>query len=548
MKWFTLIFLLLFSSSYAQLSPGKLHSVHKDLEGIENCLKCHTRQKGEIASEKCLACHKILNERIQAGKGFHSQEDMKKCGKCHVEHVGRDAQLIFWKDGKEKFDHSKTGYILKGKHQKIKCEKCHNPKFIKNQKKLLKQKKNLNRTFLGLRTNCIDCHRDEHRNQLGQKCEACHNEVKNWKDAPLFDHKKAGFRLTGKHQSVKCEKCHKLTKDPKSKDDPDFLWMKPIKHKICTDCHKDVHRGKFGGNCTSCHTTSGWSAIKGNRFNHSRTQFPLKGKHQQVRCEKCHGQGNKQLHPKFQFCYNCHKDYHLGQFKNRSGIQDCNQCHTENGFSPSIYTLTQHQKSKYPLEGAHQAIPCILCHKEARIRGKQTRIFRFTSTECVTCHENVHRKQLNKWMKANKCESCHNVSGWDQITTFDHSKTEFPLKGKHQKVRCKKCHQSDNQVLWGPIQFKNGKKECNNCHNDYHAGQFSQAGNGTKCEKCHQESGWEKLLFDHNRDSRFKLKGKHIKVRCVQCHPMATINHERTRLFKPMGTECKDCHGNNKTQ
>jgi hypothetical protein len=40
----------------------------------------------------------------------------------------------------------------------------------------------LNKTFLDLSQNCVTCHEDAHRGQLGQNCRQCHNFV-DWKSA-----------------------------------------------------------------------------------------------------------------------------------------------------------------------------------------------------------------------------------------------------------------------------------------------------------------------------------------------------------------------------
>jgi hypothetical protein len=528
---------------FAQLSPGKLHEVHKDLEGIENCLKCHTQGKKGINPEKCLKCHILLKQEIHEKKGFHGKKDTKKCEKCHIEHVGRDSKLIYWKDGKDRFDHSVTGYILKGKHKKLACEKCHNPRYIQNKDKLIKNKKDLNTTYLGLSLNCNSCHQDEHRGQVGTNCQSCHNE-EEWRKAPLFDHQKTDFRLNGKHRKVKCQKCHKKIIDNKYKDNPDYLWFKPVKHKKCSNCHEDIHKGKLGKRCSHCHSTQGWNIRKNKEFDHSKTAFPLIGKHRSVQCNQCHIPGKKITNLKFEKCYDCHSDYHQGQLVKNGIRRDCSECHSETGFSPSTFTLENHSKTDYPLQGSHKAVPCILCHRKIQSQGRETNQFTFESYKCIACHENVHKKQVDTWMRKG-CQSCHEVEGWEIIRGFDHSKTKFILTGKHEKVKCKECHVSPDNKLWGPVYFKNNKSACVDCHDDIHNDQFQVTTNKkVNCERCHQTDGWKNIIFDHNKDSRFPLKGKHRNVLCEKCHPIQEINGKRVRIYKPLKIECKNCHGN----
>jgi len=114
------LLMLFFGSGMAQLSPGDLHRSHKHLEGIENCTSCH--ESGEkLSADKCLDCHLILKKEINAKKGLHSRSEFQVCADCHVEHQGRDFDLIYWKEGIQNFDHTQTGYRLEGKHKNLKC-------------------------------------------------------------------------------------------------------------------------------------------------------------------------------------------------------------------------------------------------------------------------------------------------------------------------------------------------------------------------------------------------------------------------------------------
>ena len=54
-------------------------------------------------------------------------------------------------------------------------------------------------------------------------------------------------------------------------------------------CDSDPHRGAFKNACDSCHTTSGSKTmLAGFDLNHSKTKYPLLGKHAQVSCVACH--------------------------------------------------------------------------------------------------------------------------------------------------------------------------------------------------------------------------------------------------------------------
>ncbi|MFX9469357.1 hypothetical protein ABTO43_20110, partial [Acinetobacter baumannii] len=66
---------------------------------------------------------------------------------------------------------------------------------------------------------------------------------------------------------------------------------------------------------------------------------------------------------KFDRCADCHRDAHQGQLAGRPGGNACESCHKVEGFSPSTFTLADHQKGRYPLQGAHLAVPCVSCHR-----------------------------------------------------------------------------------------------------------------------------------------------------------------------------------------
>ncbi|MFQ5769064.1 MAG: cytochrome c3 family protein, partial [bacterium] len=313
----------------------------------------------------------------------------------------------------------------------------------------------------------------------------------------------------------------------------------------CTPCHRDVHLMKFGQTCQKCHNTFGWNRINSNSFNHSLTRFPLVGLHRQVACQKCHAGGKVKTSLRSANCFNCHKDIHFGQFKNRNDAGRCESCHSVFGFIPADYDIKEHMKSRYPLTGAHLAVSCVACHFVVdRGASRERRIFEFRDTTCKGCHVDVHKGQFAAQIKNGGCETCHQTSGW-QNTKFDHNKTRFPLLGKHRQVACHKCHKSVNVGTDREyILFKPMNMACVSCHKDVHLGQFSRGMRPKTCDKCHLPMAWEKLIFDHNQDALFRLTGAHEKVPCADCHKLQRKGTIQFVLFKPIDRRCINCHGN----
>jgi len=401
---------------------------------------------------------------MKAEKGYHHVAVNVKgqgCFACHSDHAGRDFRLIDWPGGREGFDHAQTGLELEGAHAKLECRGCHKPELIRDDLRQFQSRINLTTTFLGLHETCISCHMDEHREQLGVDCAACHGQTA-WKPPLTFDHARTVFPLTGKHQSVDCVKCHKPVKDSKSWDkDNRFLRFKPVAYKDCTNCHKDPHKGKLGADCKSCHATSGWLDVAIKNFDHSRTKYPLIGKHARLECEKCHKSGKKRSEVKFANCTDCHRDEHHGQFAQRADKGRCESCHTVEGFRPALYTVVEHAKSDFALTGSHLAQPCVACHQTiSDAKGTEFVRFKFREHNCEACHKDIHAGQF----KPKKCETCHNVESWKDLA-FEHDRdSSYRLEGEHRYVKCNGCHLEDTKGGTRLRRYKPIDPSCKTCH------------------------------------------------------------------------------------
>ena len=507
---------------------------------MTQCTQCHEVGK-QISGEKCLACHTILNTQVQSGKGLHANPSYQKCEQCHIEHHGRDFDLIFWNEGIDTFNHDSTGYALNGRHRALACRQCHSSQFIQDSLQFIHHKKDLNRTYLGLSTQCQSCHEGPHRNQFkGKSCNDCHGE-NSWNPQPNFSHNQSQFKLTGKHQETACEKCHRIKQDNTSSQFSHYKQFTNIAHDNCTECHQDIHHGKLGPNCRQCHTTRGWNLVNLVEFDHNLTGFVLKGKHQQVDCKKCHKPGIPLKIDAYQHCTDCHSDYHEGCFLSRDQYQDCSDCHSEDGFSPSLFSIGRHNATRFPLTGGHQATPCIACHQKNIEKNHETTQFDFPSFRCQACHKDPHW-DLSHWVEQKGCEFCHTTQGWHSVQ-FDHTMTQFSLTGQHQYVQCEQCHKDKE----GNYRFAFKEVGCVMCHDDVHQGQFQHDVNGKilnqPCDDCHTTTDWLAEKLDHTRDSAFPLSGRHRTLNCDRCHHTEQIDGHLTTRYKPILHQCDSCHG-----
>lgn len=579
-------------TAHAQfLSPGALSQAHANIDGDDNCGKCHESGK-QVVARLCLDCHKDLGGQLAASRGLHGKQYKgQDCETCHVEHIGKGTKLIRWPGGApEKLDHRLTGWNLDGGHTKVTCAKCHTKTSPLGKPQ-----------FVGTKTTCVGCHKDPHAGKFTAECQKCHT-VNEWKtfDKKAFDHKLAAYQLTGKHVDVACEKCHTGT-PPK--------W-KPLTFSTCESCHEDVHKGTFKPKpCTQCHDTGSWTSgadkmrtnhpklslanghakldckvchDKGNdkppskglaclgchkpihvakfgtrceschasikwvglpeavgRDNHGKTRYPLEAKHTTVECKGCHlaskpvAQRYRSL--AFTACAPCHPDQHKGEFLARNK-GDCAQCHTLQGFTPTTFGLTQHTTTAFALDGKHAATPCSACHTGARPRVS----FAVPKRACLDCHQNPHGTQFATEMTKNGCATCHTTFDWHQ-PHIDH--TKWPLVGSHARTPCAACH-GEQKAGAQPAAYRGIPRDCEGCHDDIHANQFKSQP-AKACATCHDADTFRiAAKFDHTK-TNYPLDGKHATVACAKCHATEPLRNGSTSVRWRLGyAQCKDCHAN----
>jgi hypothetical protein len=534
-------------ASHGQISPGPLARAHQSLNGPANCTQCHTVST-RSASFRCMECHREIAAEVDRHHGLHSTYPMPgppgaACVKCHSDHNGENFNMVHWEPTAKGFDHSKTGYVLDGKHASTACRSCHTAKNIAPSARALLTKKDVARTYMGLSPTCSTCHEDKHQGRFGANCLQCHSTT-TWKGAKLdeqsFDHSRTRYPLTGKHLTTPCAKCHKA-------GDDGMPVYAGLKFQLCNECHADPHKGLFKQGCDICHNTSSWTKSSyTSKFDHSKTEYPLVGKHLQVSCIDCHKSGDFKARISFATCTDCHKDEHGGQFAQHADKGRCESCHTVQGWSPSTFTAADHAKTKYPLVPPHAKVKCADCHKQP---GKDT-VYKMKFALCTDCHKDEHQGQFAADPWRNRCEQCHNGNTWkvSSFTIDRHQKTGFPLTGGHLAVACNDCHKPPSPNTVALYHF--AQISCASCHEDIHHGEFAErmqkrnaAGKPIGCESCHTAKEWNDMSkFDHTT-TKFPLVGSHRAVECADCHKPPNL--ERTLLHVDFGKAphaCNECH------
>ncbi len=562
------------------VSPGPLSAAHAKLEGLDSCEKCHEPGKG-VSATKCLTCHQPIADRIARKAGVH-RDVTDECAVCHAEHAGRDADIRPLDKGD--FDHlEETGFALDGRHAAFArdCARCHKT-----------------RSFLTLDPACGACHKDSHNGALGAACAACHlTSVPFAEAAAGFDHSRAAFKLEGAHLTVACAKCHptrqyrglRFAECSACHQEPHAGKLGPacsschtptgwktrsmdhtrtgfalvgahatlpcakchvqpatkvkLKHDQCRDCHQDAHLGVFADDCAACHSTT---AFAGGTFDHAaRTGFALADRHAEIACVACHKQPapapgaprTVDFRGASKDCATCHKDPHAGALG-----AACASCHGTRSFGLATF---QHPRFPEFFGGSHAAVECSKCHKGAAGADPaqspvSSRTYRGLSMECASCHRDAHLGQLGA-----QCGSCHSVAAasFKQVS-FDHSRAEFPLTGKHATIECITCHKTvtaDFPAGHGTaVQFKGTSGACITCHKDVHLGQL-----GDHCSECHRTDTFKLTSHDHRGDPEF-FTGGHATVECRACHRAVETDfpagHGEAIQFTNLDRQCSTCH------
>lgn len=411
-----------------------------------DCKKCHEvttrngkefQQFSDIRFNDCKTCH----------DDPHNQQLTGKCNQCHTE---KSFSTFI---GRNRFNHTSSGFTLKGKHKKINCFSCHaktgNPKLVFQDK----QKVSENR--------CIACHKDEHEGKYGTNCAKCHRESSflSLRKMDFFNHSVTDYPLQGQHLEVDCKQCHKKR------------FSTPINFTTCNSCHKDYHQGDFtkqngtSPDCVKCHSLEkGFDYSLYTLEQHQTTTFPLEGAHNATPCFACHVD-EKEERWKFSelgtSCTECHQDFHQGYIsKKYYPTKKCETCHVNDSWRSVTFN---HSLTEWPLTGKHKSVDCRNCHFEISGKNKlTTQKFKGLQTKCTECHDNKHGDTF-AINGITDCKRCHVTNSWFP-KKFNHNNTAFPLKGQHANVECKECHTAKTVNGKATIVYKIKRFQCIDCH------------------------------------------------------------------------------------
>lgn len=400
------------------------------------CEKCHLGTPPRwkpVGFATCEACHKDPHQ-----GSFRP----RPCTACH--------DTGSWDSAADKMRNNHPGLSLASGHARVACESCHDRG---NNKPPSKGRA------------CVSCHKQVHVAKFGTRCEGCHGAIK-WvglrESIGRDNHGKTRYPLAGKHAGVDCARCHPANK-------PLARRFRGVAFDRCTACHADDHQGEFAardqGECAQCHTVGGFTPTTFGLAAHATTPFALDGKHTATPCGSCHTARRPRLEFRLakRACADCHDNPHGAQFAVEMARGGCATCHTTADWhQPSIDHAT------WPLEGAHGRAACASCHGEQH-KGAEPASYRGIPRACEGCHDDIHAGQFGQTQPVKACTACHDATSFEVARTFDHDKTRYPLRGKHQPLACTACHKPETlRNGTSVVRWRLGYVQCKDCHANPH--------------------------------------------------------------------------------
>lgn len=460
-----------------------------------NCKQCHTSPEFAKAQTECNSCHTDI----------HEQTVGNECARCHTPNswmVTNITQL-----------HQQSRFPLIGPHTVADCRDCH--KNLLSATTPASPSASLLR-FDPLGVECYDCHKEDYTTakepdhvagDYPTNCIECHTiNSFEWKGAGINHN---FFPLEGGHNNIDCKKCHTsgtyatIPAECNSCHQPDYTSTQNPNHTSLN----------FSNDCSKCHSLNpGWKPAE--YLDHDAQSFPIySGKHkgEWENCSDCHT--NPSNYAQFT-CTDCH-EHNKGDTDEQHGdvsgyeynSMACFACHPTGDREGSF----DHNKSSFPLTGAHTTTACADCH---------TTGYAGTPNVCASCHINNYNQSTNPNHKApgskftEDCAACHTTNtGWKPATYPVHSN----LEGAHVPIAndCAACHNGSYTTL---------PSTCYDCHTT----DYTQSNNPshasaqfpTTCADCHTQAAWKPATFNHDGQYFPIYSGKHNGEwdNCADCH------------------------------
>lgn len=534
------------------------------------CSECHANATTPILPEGATRFLGLARDCASCHEDPHAGRFVVACADCHGQAT--------W-TGLDSPGHERVLPLIGG-HGGLECAKCHaagGPHALE----ILGEKSQPPEA-----RDCVACHESPHTSRFTRGaavladliprkgCVSCHaSEHTSFHEPGLAamtpeQHAASGFALEAPHAGLECSACHAPAEAPFAERFPGRTAEQ------CSACHADVHAGQFtegpfaGQECSACHQPTTFEAHAFTAFDHARAALELTGKHLEIACQDCHEKPAEGTARIFRGtpaqCDACHADAHDGFFAPfvqklatpRHG--ECERCHDTTLFARAEAGFDHAAFTGFAVLGAHAESACTLCHEKRSAADATGRTFGRSRQHvgeiagCVSCHKDPHGARFDaarlpaEVEGKRDCARCHVESSFRVLTRdFEHGFwSGFALAGVHESASCAACH--------APIRAASRRgrttaaalgASCADCHEDPHARQFADDFGVTACQRCHSSEREDFLSFDHERDASFPLGEAHDALACAKCHPTSLRNALPVVHYRPLGSECVDCHG-----
>jgi hypothetical protein len=235
-------------------------------------------------------------------------------------------------------------------------------------------------------------------------------------------------------------------------------------------------------------------------------------------------------------------------------------------FTPSTWPRSEHQKTAYPLEGAHMTASCEGCHTraaansaEAATLGRAARAHAAGPRRLRGLPPGPTRRTVRSRRRSlarGRLLACHSLAAF-QPSKYDgraHADCAFPLEGAHMTVPCQQCHQglgrprgrldAQGRPALRALRFDGRARACRDCHDDPHAGQFAARKDKGACESCHGLAAFAPRTASTTTAIRVPPAGAHARTPCASCHraTKAAASGARVVIYRPTPSRCEACH------
>lgn len=537
-----------------------------------DCSECHEHAEVELLPEGATRFVGLNSDCASCHEDPHEGAMRQACSNCH-------AQTGF---EERHFPRHGEFFPLFGAHAQAGCLDCHEPEGAHS---LAAQ---MAGTSPPGERECAECHGAPHSQaflsgnarhaQLPEEsvCAACHDPqaFAFGSEAPVLSglqHAQAGFALDAPHDGLECFACH-------GPEGASFELRHPGREADdCASCHETPHGSQFEGDpfsrgsCVVCHGRERFEPHGFDATMHAEAAIELDGAHAGLECAECHDasepEGPRLFRGTPDRCESCHDDAHAGFFDGFAAQLasaeggTCATCHSTEDFAELSAGGFEHAPwTGFDVRGAHAQNACESCHRPSPEPDELGRRFgrvseHFGDVEgCASCHGDPHGGEFDGPGKPRvvgdreSCSRCHGELSFRELPFgFDHELwTEFELVGRHGQAACSACHAPLRRTEASGRTWERARgTECASCHEDPHGGQFEVEG-AVDCGRCHVDSRpFRDVVFRHNLDSRFALDETHAGVECAACHRAEVVAGVEVVRYRPLGSECADCHGLN---